>query len=466
MALAPLALPHQSSPDRYGGGVRLINCYPEQAGAEGKIPFPLVGSDGLSLFSTLDGGGKGRGAITLGSFLYVVSGRAVFKVDQNGASTFIGGFSGDDPVYMSRNQKSPDPQIMLASNGKRAIIENDVLSQITDPDLEPPNSVVFMNQRFITTTASGRFQWSELSEGNDWDALDFATAEFDADGLNRALVRRSELLLFGPKTIEPWYAPTTGLSVFAPAGSVVERGCLNGATVATLEERPFFVADDETVRVLEGYSAIRVSSHGVERSIRDTSSQAEMAAFGYAKDGHSFYVLVGTDFTWIYDATTGFWHERQSYDLNRWRAQVYAKFAGLHIVTDDENGLLYSIDNTVFDENGDYLIMRAEVPVHAFPRKVRVDDLRIDTIPGEGRNSPDIHDSDPKAIIDVSRDGGKSFAGTRHYPMGKVGEYKRQVRANRFGSSNEDGFVFGVSVSAGVARGITAMSADLKVLSN
>lgn len=463
MPLVPLELPLQSEPGRYGadGAARLINCYPEEAGRGGKIPFPIYASDGLTKKLTLASGGSMRGMIPVGNALYASANRQISKIDTNFSGASIGGFTGSGKTYFARNQKSPTPQIGAVSDGVRAIIENDDISAITDTDLQAPNSIEFLNQRWVTTTANGRFQWSALSEGSSWGALDFATAEYSADGLNRALRRRGELLLFGTETIEPFYNTDVGDAVFVKSGSTIERGCVNGATVAVLEETPCFAADDLTVRLLEGYSTRRISTHAVERSIRDTANRSNMRAFAYHKDGHSSYVLSGDDFTWQFDARTGTWHERKSYGLNRWRAQEYAPFNNIHVVGDYSSGEVYQIDEDAYDEDGDPLVMTVQIPVHAFPRKIQLNELRVDMIPGVGS-----YTSNPKLMVDVSKDGGFTFGNIREIPIGKKGERSAESRGYRFGISNEDGFVIRLSISAAVIRAITGVSADFDVLEN
>lgn len=467
MAVTPLQLPMSSNPGRYGadGAARLVNCYPEFRGKEGKVAYPLYASDGLRLFSTLSGGGRCRGMLTVGSSLWVVSGRLLFRVDPGGAATVIGGVPGDGPCYLAQNQAAPIPQIALVTDGLRFMINSAALGAIPDTDLVAPNSVVFLNQRFVYTAATGRFQWSALSDGDSYAPLDFATAEYGPDGLVRAFVRRGELLLIGDRTIEPWYAPQEGEDTFARSGTVIERGCANGATVAMVEETVILVADDLTVRALEGYQARRISNHAVERSIRDTSTRDHMLAWAYAKDGHSFYVLQGDDFSWTFDSSTGEWHQRESYGLNRWRAQFHAEFAGKHIVGDYQSGLLYEIAADAFDENGASMVMKVALPAHAYPHAIELNSLYLDILPGQGLNSSDEHIADPRAMIRVSKDNGKSYGAQRSRSVGRIGEHRTQVKANGFGTSREDGFVIEVSMSAGVARGITGAAADLAVVS-
>lgn len=463
MPQVPLQLPVSSQPGRYGadGATRLINATVEHMGRNGKIPFPIYATDGLSLKVTLGNGGPMRGMVVVGPNMYVNAANSIYKVDSNFTATLLGGLAGSGPTFMVQNQKTT-PQILVVGDGVSAIIENDVVSQITSPNLNAPNSAAFLNQYFITSAASGRFQWSALSEGATWGALDFKRAEYAADGLKRAFTRSGELLLFGDRTIEPYYNQTAG-ATFARSGSVIEQGCAAGATVSILEQTPVFVADDLSVRALSGYSTQRISNHAVVRSIRDADLNS-LHAWSFAKDDHSYYVLSGNNFTWVYDATLKEWHERQSYGLTRWRAQYAVPFAGGIVCGDYDGGQIYQIDETVFDEGGTPYIWTVQFPINAYPHPINLKSLRLDVIPGVGLNSSDPALSDPQVMISTSRNGGKTFEDERKASLGAIGEYTKQVEEFKFGYSNEDGFVIRVSISAGVLRGLTGGSINYEIL--
>ncbi len=55
MPVVPINIGVRSNPGRHGqdSAARLINCYAEEAGAEGKMRFPIYASDGLLAFSAL-----------------------------------------------------------------------------------------------------------------------------------------------------------------------------------------------------------------------------------------------------------------------------------------------------------------------------------------------------------------------------------------------------------------------------
>ncbi len=458
--MVALTLPTSSNPGRYGhdGATRLINARMEPRGEEGKTPYGLYVSRGLKPFATLAGGGACRGFQVSGNFLYVNSGQQVFRVDSGGGAQAIGAFAGSGVTYMALNQKTT-PQIMMVSSGIRAIIENDAVSPITDTDLQPPNSVSFLNQRFVATIDNGRFQWSALAEGTDWNSLDFVTAEYAADGLLRGVVRGTEFLAFGPDTIEPWYNPAAGNTTFARSGSVIKPGAKTGAGVALIDDLPIYVANDNTVRIIEGYQARAISNGAVERSIRKTTSPQSVEAFTYQWGDHSMYVVTGVDFTWEFDFRTGNWSERESYGLKRWRARCAVPFAGRIVVGDYQSNKLYTLDDDTYSEDGADLVMTVQFPVHAYPNRIRLDKLRIDTIPGQGTLS-----HDPVVMVTLSRDGGKTWGNEKSIPMGKAGQYFREVRLTRLGTSKEDGFVIRMRSSPAVVRAIMAADATYQVL--
>lgn len=54
---------------------------------------------------------------------------------------------------------------------------------------------------------------------------------------------------------------------------------------------------------------------------------------------------------------------------------------------------------------------------------------------------------EPKVMVSLSYDGGKTFAPWVERSLGKVGEYKRRVVWNRLGSTRNDGVVIRFAVS-------------------
>src|SRR5690606_21275314 len=113
MTIIPLEIGTQSNPGRYGqdGNARLINCYPEEIGKEGKHPVPVYASAGLGDFATLLHGAGVRAMLDVDGYMYTVAGRSIYRVSQVGAVLRIGGLGVDGHVTMARNRRAPTAQI-------------------------------------------------------------------------------------------------------------------------------------------------------------------------------------------------------------------------------------------------------------------------------------------------------------------------------------------------------------------
>lgn len=472
MADIPLEFGIRSNPARFGhdGLTRLVNCYVENAGREGKSQTPVYAIEGLKSFSTLTNGGACRGMIVVGSDLYVASGRLVFKVDTSGTATEIGGIPSDGPVFFARNRASPNPEIAVVSEGNKYKIVSGTMSAINDPDLPTPNSVTFLDGYLVFGSNDGRFAWTGIDDIDDISALNFATAEQNPDNLVRAIAHNGQLFLFGAETVEVWVNTGATFPFERLSGVTIKRGALSAASIIEHDNSLIWVADDGTVRRLNGAVPIRISNHAVERSIRDEPNQSVIEAMNYTVSGHEFYVISGTTFSWAYDASTQLWHERNSknslnQDIGRWRGAFYAKFDGKHIVGDYTEGKLYELDHDTFDEAGNHLVMKMVSPhFHNYPNYLQMAALHVDLIPGVGLNSTDSHLSDPQLLVRTSYDGGNSWSNQRSLDIGQIGEHGKRIRANRFGQSREDGYVVELSMSAAVRRGFTGAVADIQVV--
>ena len=473
MTLIPLQLPTGSRPGRYGhdGNARLINCQVEEAGNAGKIGFPIFAVSGIKQFADATDG-PCRGLFPLGSTLYGVLSRQVKPIDVAGSvGTALGGFTGDGAVYMDQNQKTT-PQVALVSEGTRKYIESGVLSEISDTDLPPPNSTVTIGGYSIMGIDSGRFHISSINEMTTFAALDFATAEQNPDKLVRAFRRGNELMLMGEKTTEPW--TNTGAAAFPFERLSIppmEFGLLARDSAAIVDEAMVWLAHDGTVRLAEAYNSLRISNHSVERSIAAETDKSTIEGFSYSERGHTYYVLSGTGFTWVFDHTLALtvgmmdaWHERESYTIGRWRARAHAEFEGKNIVGDYSTGKLYEIDPDTYDEAGNHLVMTIQIPVHAYPMKIRLNAIYVDVIPGVGLNSTDAHLSNPQMMCSMSKNGGITFGKERTRSLGGIGERNTRVKFTRFGKTKEDGAIIRISVSAAVIRGISGMAANYDIL--
>jgi hypothetical protein len=306
---------------------------------------------------------------------------------------------------------------------------------------------------------SGRFFGAGVGSATDFDALSFATAEANPDNLNGMKADHRQVILTGRKSVEIY--ENTGIAGFPFERAIngyVEQGCLNGKTLQKIDNTVFWLADDYTVRRLDGITPVRVSTHGIEQAIFDTTVSTA-SAFTYAQDGHLFYVLSFTEGTFIYDATTGEWHERQSYGTNSWKIRHHAQAFGLELVGDAYSNKIGYISPTTYDEFGE--IQRMEwtyQPVYASGRRAFHDRLEIVLETGVGLTTG--QGSDPQVMLDYSDDGGLTWVSLPNRSLGPVGKYETRVTWHNLGSSRQR--VYRAAVSDPVKITVTDSLLEVK----
>lgn len=458
----PLQFGTQSHGGRFGPdtGPRHINAYIEKV-TEGEPEFPFVSADGLKSFATVSGGGTCRGMIEAGGNLYEVSNKRVVKVDASGAVTNIGAIPGESGVFMARNAASPFQIAMITEGGKRFVIEDDVLSAITDTDLPPPNSVTFADQRIVYSINDGRIFWSDIDDATSISALSFATAEGAPDGLTRVYFHNLDLWLFGTETTEIWRSTANTDNPFQRvSGGFIQHGCAAHHSVANLGNALFWVDDKDQVVVANGYNPQPVSHLDVSRDIAALENKDAIIGFTYYSDGTGFYVLTCPSWTWVFNINTQRWFERDSLGKTNWRGLYSAHLDNKWIIGDDTASNLYEADAETYDENGSDMVWTIQSPpLHAYPHRVSVDRLYADFVTGVGTLS----ETDPQVMMKYSDDGGKSWSKELWRDLGADGDYNARVAWNNLGITGRAGRIFELKVSANVARGLrhAAIEGDL-----
>lgn len=469
MTIVPLALTNKANPARYkqGGTAELLNCYVEEIGKEGKVPWAIYASDGLQGFASFtDGNGGCRAGIDVDGVLYIVVGTQLHKVTSNGVETLIGSMniSTTAPVFIKRNRRVP-PDVMIVCDGLGYYCRSDVLTQITDSDFISANSLDFSDGYFVVAGNLSEWQIGSVDDASAWAILDVATADGEPDSLVRAGALQAQVLLFGETSTEIWV--DTGNADFAyQRSSVLEIGMLPGASnsLATVEQSVCWVANDRTVRMLSGYEAQRVSQASVERDIQSVVDPSTINATSWVSNGHTFYKITCPDWTWVYDTVTQLWHKRQSYGRNDWRVSFVVQFGEKIIAGDAYSPIIYEMSPDFFDEAGTPLISTVQMPpVHAYPYKTTHHALYIDAERNVGVSIGDDSDVDPSIMVDWSDDDGSTFKTQRMMSLGRQGQRLKRVQPlTRLGQAGSNGRVYRFSWSAKVARALYQCSADIE----
>jgi hypothetical protein len=469
--LLPLSFGVQTNKGRYGpdGTNELINAYVENAGEEGKSVTPIYCVDGLRPFALLEGG-PCRAMLGASGGLFPVMGSNVYSINAAASETFIGSVPPTGPAFMARNRREIDPQIAISSGGFVYLIVNGVLTRVTDLDLPTVSSVDFMDGYFIYTIndgSSGRYMISAIEDGSLVSALDSGSAESSPDRLLRSIRRRDELWHMGEETIE--VHKNTGNATFPferLSGATIDFGLRAVSSAVLVDGNLVWLANDNTVRKSEDYSAVRISHHDVERSIEADPNKGDIAAFTYSKGGHTYYQISGTGFTWRHDFATGTWVNLRSYGKSRHRASVSAKLGDVTVVGDYQTSNLYTVDSSYGKDGVDPLVWTIRSPIiHDFPNATQWKGLFFDVLPALGIESAIAGEVTPHATLRWSDDGGRTWSNEMRGSLGAQGEYGTQLQFYDLGQCGGQGRTWELSVSAGVSRCLMGVKANVRKLS-
>lgn len=420
---------------------QLINMYAEEVEAEGKNKVVLHGTPGLKRFGVV-GNGPLRGMIPSNGLLYVVSGNVLYRVDNSGGETALGNVSSiDSPVIMSSNGS----QVAIVDDQRNAWVFSDgVLTLLnTNPDfLADTNSVAYIDGFTIFGKPDGRFFISAIKDATTYDPTDYATAESDPNGLVRVFTDHNEIWLFGPRVTEIWKdVGNVDFPFQRVTGAVIERGCGAKFSVAKLDNVVFWQGDDKIIYRTNGYQPERISTHAIEDEIRAMEVSSDAQAFAYTQSGHKYYVITypTAGVTFVFDNTTGLWHQRRSLDQGRWRANCFADCYGLLLVGDVSTGTIFSLDLDTFTEDGTAIERIASSP-HLFKDRSRIvfNSFEIEVESGVGLNSG--QGVAPTIALDWSDDGGRTWSNKLYRSVGAQGEYKSRAIWRRLGQARQRSF--------------------------
>ena len=454
-----LSLPFESYSNPPSSTAKMLNCYIEQLPPDAKTPTLLTRAPGVLAWSTV-GNGPIHTMIQAFGYLFVVSGTKLYRVDSNKTATELGDIGAVNATGLDIDRNATS--VVVVNRPNAYYYDGTTFAQITDSDFTSRGATdVEFDSNFLLFLEpdSGRFFGSDLGDETSYDALNFATAEAVPDNLVGMKVDHQQVVLLGEESIEIWQ--NTGIAGFPyerVTNGFVEIGCFNGRTVAKLDNSGVWLANDYTVRRLNGVTPVRISHHGVEQSIQ-TASIASARAYSYTRSGHLFYVLTFPEVTWVYDATTQKWHERQTYGYNNWHAHCHAQAFGLELVGSSVSNEIGELRNDTYTEfSGTQRAHWVYQPIYSEGITAFHDRLEIVCKTGVGTTSG--QGSNPEIMLDYSDDGGITWVSLPNKSLGPLGQYRKKVEWRALGSSPQR--VYRAAVSDPVELQIVDTIADVR----
>lgn len=196
--------------------------------------------------------------------------------------------------------------------------------------------------------------------------------------------------------------------------------------------------------MVQGFNMKKVSTEDIDNIIRGFTVWQDAVAFGYILDGHKMYQITfpTAERSFLYDVTTDFWFELQTgVSLSaRHMANFGITFNTFTFVSDTTTGTIYKLDPTVYTDNGTPIKRQlTSRHVNMDGNRFGIDEVYLDMETGVGIQYG--QGSDPQIMMQISKDGGRTFGTERWRSIGKVGQYKSpRVEWDRLGASQD--FVF------------------------
>jgi hypothetical protein len=294
---------------------------------------------------------------------------------------------------------------------------------------------------------TSKFYVSDLLDGLTWDTgTSFAQRIAAPDPWRSLKVSGKYIWLFGEQTSEVWY--DTGASPFPfalhPSG-LIPHGIAASFSAAVADGSMVWLAGsklgDAYVCRAAGLTPEVVSTYPLQSQFNsyEVISDAVAESFNYL--GHVFYRLSfpTEGVTWAWDSLGGLWTKWQTWisEESRWvasRTRFHAFGFGEHRFLDSESGAVYRMAQELTEDVDERPIRRERIPPTLMDENNRLFvayfeldlEVGLGTVTGQGE--------DPQVMLQVSKDGGRTWGSEQWRSAGKIGEYSRRARWNRTGS--------------------------------
>lgn len=421
---------------------RRLNCFYEFQPDGDKTKVSIYGTPGLTLFSDDLGDTPIRGWIDIGDYVYLVHRNSLWKVDNSVEFTNLGTLN----TSTGHVDMAYDGTLILivdGTNGYTYTIGSATFAQVGDADFpNGANTCDWMDGQFIADNGNESDVFFISPDGTSWEALDFATAESQPDGIARVFTDHGELLLFGEKTIEPWGNLGQGDFTFAPIkGSIAEMGLAAKWSLCKFNDGLAFlgrnIQGQAQLYYLRGYTPVKISSQQFDSVVSGYNGIESATGFSFMDRGHPMYQInfPGSGKSWRYDASTNdIFEVAYGAEEARHRANLQVDFLGRTVVADYENGNIYLLDPDVYTDNGTE-IARELRGRHVFDRNepLIVNELYVDFETGVGL--VDGQGEDPQVMLQISKDNGHTWGNELWTDLGAIGTYLTRVHWRRLGTA-------------------------------
>ena len=436
---------------------RCVNLYVEPSESQGAkniaALYPTPGIDALGTLPLY----PCRGLYEVNGRSFAVYGNAFYEIlTITPTLTYtVRGFMATDsqPATMCSNGDA-GKQVFITSGGQGYIYDlvTNAFTNVTISTLPGAHIVQggFLDGYFLALDQKNSALFvSDLLEGLIWDPTQFTQRNTAQDNWIGFTVVHREVWLCGSQTSEVWYDAGAFPFPLQPIpGAFLEQGTAAAFSVCNVNSTAMWLGRSKDGHTVvwraSGYTPQRVSTYAIEYQLSQYTTVSDAVAWTYQDQGHYFFVLTfpTANHTWVYDTSTGFWHERGYWNgaTDDYQAQPNAfhmLIGDTHVTGDRFSGVLYAQSITSSNDANGTLLRRLRTATHLsneqqwmFYTQAQLDmESGLGTQTGTGQ--------DPQVMLRTSNDGGHVFSTERWAAAGAIGAFKTRVMWRRIGRSRD-----------------------------
>lgn len=424
-----------------------VNLYTHIPESQALTDAALFGMSGIEQIGEAGTNDFCRGMHVVGDRPFSVQGDSFWELTKPSDFVFTDlseTVEGDDLVFMSDNGYQlciVAPDYADQHNAYIFDIDTDTFTQISDVDFDGPvNSVAFSDGYFIFAKKdSNKWFISNLRDGLNYTATDFASAESDPDPIVVIAALRGIVFVFGSQTFEQYQNNPTGAGFpYQRINSgTYNKGCDAPKSIVEVNNMLVWIGsgvnEQPGIWATEGGPPQKLSTPSIDTIIFRGGIEPVRKAWviKWAERGHSFAAFTVPDVcTVVYDFSTGLWHRRESQDrfgfAAPWRVSAMVDAFSTLVVGDSYEGYIGSYAKSVFYEY--------DTEIKAYFTSTALDNggkpfsiNQVQLVCQSGHVPITGQGSDPVVRMSVSRNGGLTYSPEISRKMGKIGEYTKTV---------------------------------------
>lgn len=436
-----------------------VNLFPSPPQTNTITDMALFGTSGLVEKTAAAASEFNRESHVLSEILYEVNGNNLYRIDESFDAFGVPSYAA---VQVNGAVPLPgDQRVIIADNGDQMCIvvpELDIqfnawiftvadgLVQISDSDFDGPVSTVAYVDGFFSFTKKAGNKWfiSELRDGSDYLATDFADAEVDPDPIRSQFVLRNQLYIWGSQTGEPFQnLGGSGFPFQRIEGGVIQKGIAAPNSMVELDDAMIWIGsgvnEQAAIWKSAGGKPEKLSTSAIDNQIRQypRADVTNAYALKYSQAGNFFVAFTFPhQETFTYNLTSGLWFTQESSNDNKripWRVTSISEAYGELWVGDSISEKIGIIDKDTFVEYDDIEFRRrfSTPPMGNGGNPLFSDSVEL--LMETGTATQTGQGSEPKARMSFSDDGGRTFNSPISRLIGKIGEYTNRVIWNRLG---------------------------------